>query len=147
MKCGLCEPPPVYKDWHIDDSEFWTIYIHPNQSYLGRCFAVLNRHAEDFFDITGDEMKDYFSIAKKLRDAVQKIFQPDMLNYAILGNDKRHVHMNFVPRYSSSRNFGGLVFEDKRWGENYSPYDKSFKIPEKTLFAIRDTIKAKLHQK
>jgi len=136
----MCEPPAIYGEWKIAHLGHWTIYIHPNQSYLGRCFAVLDRHVEDFFDITQEETDDYFSAVRKLRDAVRGIFQPDMLNYAVLGNDKKHVHLNFVPRYSSPREFAGIIFEDKRWGLNYSPYDKDFKIPKEALFSIRDAI-------
>ncbi len=40
--------------------------------------------------------------------------------------------------------FGGFTFDDKRWGQNYSPYDKEFKIPDQILFAIRDAIKVLL---
>ncbi len=91
-----------------------------------------------------EELKDYFSVARKLRHAVQKLFQPDMFNYAALGNDKCHVHLNFVPRYPSTREFAGIRFEDKRWGLNYSPYDKYFEISEKVLADIKDAIKSHL---
>ena len=141
MKCGLCEPPAVYKDWKIRDYKHWAIYIHPNQSYLGRCFVVLHGHVEDFFDIEKEELAEYFSLVGRLRNAVRLLFNPDLFNYAVLGNDKRHVHLNFVPRYSSPRNFAGFTFGDKRWGNNYSPYDKDFAVPEEILFAVRDAIR------
>ncbi len=144
MKCDLCNPPKVYAEWKIKGYKNWTIYIHPNQSYLGRCFVVLNRHIEDFFDTEKEELLQYFSVVRDLRDAAKSLFKPDMFNYSVLGNDKIHVHLNFVPRYSEPRVFSGFKFVDNRWGSNYSPYDKDFKVPDNVLSDIREALKSRL---
>ena len=71
--------------------------------------------------------------------------QPDMpLNYASLGNIARHLHVHVIPRYKSSRFFDGITFTDQRWGQNYAPYDYSFKVPETTLFKICDALEGVL---
>jgi len=141
MQCKICDDPEYYIRLEIKKFLLWTIYIHPNQCYLGRCFVVLNRHLDDFFDITQEEAKEYFNIVKKLRDATKELFQPDLFNYAILQNNLNHVHLNFVPRYKEVRVISGVKFTDDRWGHNYSPYNKDYKIEDKLLFEILDKIK------
>jgi diadenosine tetraphosphate (Ap4A) HIT family hydrolase len=103
----------------------------------------LRRHADDFFNINEEELKEFFEITKKLRDVVKEIFGADMFNYAILGNVVRHVHLHFIPRYSKEVNFSGVDFKDERWEQNYSPYNK-FKISEKVESEIIDKIRKKL---
>lgn len=144
MECRACNPEKYFTNWEIKKFPLWTIYIHPNQCYLGRCFVVLNRHLEDFFDIKEEELKEYFIVVKKLRDTLRELFQPDLLNYAVLQNDLNHVHLNFVPRYKESRKLRDVEFTDSRWGYNYSPYYKDFKIPDELLQEIRKKIKEKL---
>jgi diadenosine tetraphosphate (Ap4A) HIT family hydrolase len=145
MQCQKCDDPERYADWEIKKFPLWSIYIHPNQCYLGRCFVVLNRHLEDFFDITDEEKDEYFLVVKKLREGVKELFQPDLFNYAILQNNLNHVHLNFVPRYKGPRVVSGIQFTDERWGHNYSPYDKNFKISDELLIEIRDIIKDKVN--
>jgi len=144
MRCQKCDDPERYVGWEIKKFPLWTIYIHPNQCYLGRCFVVLNRHLEDFFDITKEESEEYFMVIKKLRDVITELFQPDLFNYAILQNNLNHVHLNFVPRYCEPRNVNGFEFKDERWGHNYSPYNKDYQISNTLLLEIRDLIKSKL---
>jgi diadenosine tetraphosphate (Ap4A) HIT family hydrolase len=144
MKCHKCDSPEYYTKWEIKKFPLWTIYIHPNQCYLGRCFVVLNRHMEDFFDITQEELDEYFLVVKKLRDSVRELFQADLFNYAILQNNLHHVHLNFVPRYKEPKVVNGIQFIDQRWGHNYSPYDKNFEIQGGLLIQIRDKIKARV---
>ncbi len=145
MQCLLCENPERYVNWEIKKFPLWAIYIHPNQCYLGRCFVTLNRHLEDFFDITDEEKNEYFFVVKRLRNIVKELFNPDLFNYAILQNDLNHVHLNFIPRYKGERTVNGVEFVDTRWGQNYSPYNKNYEISNELLFQIRDKIKIQLN--
>lgn len=104
----------------------------------------LKRHLEDFLDINQREFNQLYKIMKNLRDVTKESFNADLFNYASLGNYVKHVHLHFIPRYSKKVNFLGIVFEDKNWGKNYTPYDKEFKIPEKVKYKIIEEIKSKL---
>jgi diadenosine tetraphosphate (Ap4A) HIT family hydrolase len=146
MQCLVCDDPEYrtkWAKWEIKKFPLWTIYIHPNQCYLGRCFVVLNRHKDDFFDIEKEELEEYFFVVKKLRDVAAELFQPDLFNYAILQNNLNHVHLNFVPRYKGPRTVEDTEFTDERWGHNYSPYNKDYQISDELLIEIKDKIKSK----
>ena len=72
------------------------------------------------------------------------MFNPDRLNHANLQNEWHHLHLHVIPRYAAPRIFDGITFVDEKWGKNYAPYNKDFKLFETTLFEIRDAIKRKL---
>lgn len=131
-----------FSRFKMKDYKHWSVFIHPNQGYLGRCVVWCNREdALDFADATEEESSELVRVLKDLRGATKKAFQADWFNYALLGNETQHMHCHFIPRYSSERTFGGITFQDKLWGHNYKT-DRSFKTPDDVLWEI----KAKLEQ-
>lgn len=142
--CEACNPPEKYKKLDLKEYKYWLVGLHSNQCYLGRSVIILKRHLEDMFDITEDEKNELFVITKHLRDTLRSAFHPDLFNYATLGNGVSHVHLHVVPRYKQPVTFQTHVFQDLRWGKNYSGYDKSFSIPQEILMLIHDKIRSLL---
>lgn len=131
-----------YKKLLIKEYKYWEVYLNENQCYLGKVYIWAKRKdALDFFDMTKEEIEEYFKIGKELKTALKKLFNPDLYNYATLANVTPHLHTHLIPRYSSIREFSGIIFKDERWGENYAPYNKEFKIPEEVLEKIRISLK------
>ncbi len=133
-----------FSKYKIKDYKYWSIFIHQNQGYLGRCVIWCNREdALDLSDATKDEQKELFIVLIELRKAMQKAFQPDWLNYAFLGNETKHLHGHFVPRYAKPKEFEGIIFKDEAYGHNYKT-DHNFSISENVLEKIRIKIKEDL---
>ena len=134
-----------YKQLKIKEYKFWTLYLNEYQCYLGRVCLVANRtDAKDFIEITEEEREEFFDIAKKVNKALKKLFQPDLMNYASLGNNYSHLHVHIIPRYEKERMFNGIRFDDKRWGSNYAPYDREFKLTLEDLSVIKQALSSAL---
>jgi len=128
----------------IKDYKYWAIYIHQNQGYLGRCVVWCKRKKSlELTDATPEEQKELFLVLRKLKEAVKKIFKPDWFNYSFLGNETRHLHGHFIPRYAKPRKFMGVAFKDKLYGHNWKT-DHLFKTPRNVLTAIQNKIKKAL---
>lgn len=124
--------------------KYWEIYVHENQGYLGRCVVWCKRKdALDLADTAPEEQAELFSVLHDLREASKKIFQPDWFNYSFLGNELRHLHGHFIPRYEKPRTFLGTVFEDKLYGRNYKTDHNFITLPE-VLNEVRDKLKSVL---
>ncbi len=124
----------------IKEYKHWALYVHDNQSYLGRCIVWCKREdALDLADATPEEQAELFLVLRNVREASKKIFQPDWFNYSFLGNEMRHLHCHFVPRYANPKTFMDIVFEDTLYGHNYRT-DHSFVTPEEVLKAVRDIL-------
>ncbi len=133
-----------YAKFLIKDYTYWSVQVHEYQNYLGRCIVWCKRSdALDLTEATPAERDELLVVLKDLRQAVDKTFHPDWFNYAFLGNETRHLHGHFIPRYASPREFMGVKFEDKLWGHNYKT-DKDFKISPQILMAIQQKIKEML---
>jgi diadenosine tetraphosphate (Ap4A) HIT family hydrolase len=130
-----------YVRFKIKAFDHWTVYLNESQCYLGRVY-IWAREPElvDLMDITDKEQKELFEIGRKLKGALDALYEPDLFNWAALGNITPHCHVHVIPRYASRRERYGMTFVDDRWGKNYTPYNSDFKVPETVLFSIRDEI-------
>lgn len=134
-----------YSKYLIKDYTHWLVNVHQNQGYLGRCVVWCKREdALDLADATEDEQKELIIVLNELREAAKHAFQADWFNYAFLGNETQHLHGHFIPRYSSRREFRGVIFVDERWGHNYKT-DHNFVTPPEILEAVRVKLKEELH--
>lgn len=145
MQCTFCEKDN--KSFVIKEYVYWTLIMHKNQSYPGRCLVVLNRHTEDLFDVDKNEARELYTIGKHTRDAISEVFHPNLFNYGSLGNFVSHVHMHIIPRYAKPVVFNEREFVDKKWGDFYYPYDKHFHLPDDMLKSIYDTLKKEIDKK
>ena len=126
-----------FSKYLVKDYRHWSVYVNQNQGYLGRCIVWCKREsALDLTHITKAEQNELHDILKLLVRATTNAFHSDWYNYAFLGNEIRHLHCHFIPRYSSSRTFQGMVFEDKLWGKNYQTA-KNFVTPPEILEMVR----------
>ncbi len=122
----------------IKGYKYWEIYVHENQGYLGRCVVWCKRDdALDLSDATPEEQAELFLVLRHLREAAQKAFQSDWFNYSFLGNEVRHLHGHFIPRYEKPKTFRGVTFVDKLYGHNYKT-DHEFQTPVELLAEVRD---------
>jgi len=124
--------------------KYWEIYVHENQGYLGRCVVWCKRaDALDLADAAPEEQQELFLVLRELREATKKVFQPDWFNYSFLGNETRHLHCHFIPRYAKPKTFMNMVFEDKLYGHHYKT-DHDFQTSAELLLAVRDKLKSVL---
>ena len=134
-----------YEQFKIKEYRHWSLQLRENQSYLGWCLLWAKRdELSDLMDITADEERELFAIARDVKKALTELFHPDMFNWAALGNKTPHLHLQIIPRYREPREFAGARFEDGRWGQNYSPYKYDLKMSDEIMVVLREMIKNKL---
>ncbi len=131
-----------YEQLKIKSYQYWDLYLHENQCYLGRTFVQLKNEVgiDDFMAINGAVRDEFFAIGQSVKMALKSLFKPDKMNYAALSNVSSVIHVHIIPRYKDVREFKGLIYKDERWGSNYAPYDRSFVVEQSTLFSVRDAL-------
>ncbi len=67
----------------VKDYTYWSIYVHENEGYLGRCVILCKREdALDLADAIPEEQYELLEILSDLRKVSKECFNPDWLNYA-----------------------------------------------------------------
>lgn len=139
----LTPKSPNYDDLKIMAFTYWDLYLSDNKSYLGRVYLVAkNGEGRDFSDLNAAELNELHQLSQKIKGVLGKLFQPDLINYASLGNVYKKLHVHFVPRYKNKRKFYDLEFIDKRWGMNYSPYDHHDRMEKACFLELKKTIRS-----
>lgn len=118
----------------VKQYKYWGVYVHGNQSYLGRCVIWCDREdAVHITDATKDEYDELLVILKEMKVVSEKAFGGEWFNFSFLGNNTKHLHCHFIPRYSGDREFAGVVFKDDRWGHHYKKQSDNFVTTAETL--------------
>jgi len=122
MECRFCEGE--LEKVQIKKFNYWTVYLHPNQSYLGRVYIMLNRHGPgDTTELTKEEWEESKEIMDKITKSLKFLYNPDLISYLVLQNkDRNHFHFHIMPRYKDKRSMYGEDFLDEMWGEENIPF-------------------------
>jgi diadenosine tetraphosphate (Ap4A) HIT family hydrolase len=106
--------------------QYWSVYLHPNQYFLGRVYIWCNRpEAIDLMqDLTPEEWYELRHVGIVAQEAIKKAFNPHLFNQSSLGNETKRCHVHIVPRYGDTKGFAGIEFPDEVYGRNWGTYDK-----------------------
>lgn len=107
----------------ILETDYWFIFLAPDQKNLGTCVIALKRYEGDLGKLNDEEWHEFSIIVKKLQNSLKKAFNSAMFNWGCLMNSSYlnyppdpHVHWHFIPRYNEKVEFEGLNFEDPCFG-------------------------------
>ncbi|MBM4240355.1 MAG: HIT family protein [Euryarchaeota archaeon] len=151
MECSYCQKLKSYGygDF-IAETEYWVIFLAPNQSNLGTCVIALKRHYGKLSGLKPEEWSDFSKIVDRLEYALKKAFDVTMFNWGCLLNSfyledqpNPHLHWHFIPRYTHKVHFEGIVFEDPYFGYMRPRPVKnvSTKLRKKIIAKIKENLK------
>jgi diadenosine tetraphosphate (Ap4A) HIT family hydrolase len=105
--CPLCKAVNQVQDkCFIAKLQHGTLLLNWDQSYRGRCLYVINQH---FTSIVEIDPKLFVACSEEMQTMakiINDVFQPDLINVAMLGNHVRHLHWHIIPRYKGDPNWG-----------------------------------------
>jgi len=127
----------------ILSGNFWDVFLHQDQTALGRLYFWYKNEADDLLDVSKEALIEFHELGNKIKFALTSAFQPDLYNYLSLNNITSHLHIYVIPRYSKKKELFGFVFEDISFGKSYKR-NPDFIVDEETLIKIKEKIKENL---
>lgn len=112
-KCRLCKENKAKNSLWVKKFKYWNLHVCWYQHTLGTLGIVLGRHIEKFSDLKKSEFAELYDIIKVSEKALCEVFMPEWYNVHQSGNWEHHFHFLVLPRYKSTREFNGKVYEDK----------------------------------
>lgn len=105
--CSFCSLLDAYDHAaRISEFENSVAFLTRDQSHPGRCVLILKSHLEHFHELSETHFETFNREMRLLDDALRRTFQPDRINYAVLGNVVAHVHWHLIPRYRADSDWG-----------------------------------------
>jgi len=112
--------PKLEKDsTFIANLELSELRLINNSDYT---WLILVPRINNLVEITDLETEKYNKLCSEIRtiaEVIQKLFKPDKLNIATIGNIVKQLHVHIVARYKDDKTFPKPV-----WGNEFTPYSK-----------------------
>ncbi|MFN8770178.1 MAG: HIT family protein [Neisseriaceae bacterium] len=106
--------------------------LHVNdETYPGYVQVVVNNHVKELTDLTKENANIVFDTIWLMENKIRKIFCPDKVNIASLGNMVPHLHWHLIPRFVGDKHFPNPI-----WGNITNPLykPKEYLIKQQQLF-------------
>ena len=77
------------------------VTLNRDQFFPGYALLFTKRHITELFHLGSQERSELMDEASRVAEALYTIFQPDKINYELLGNMVPHMHWHIIPRFAS----------------------------------------------
>jgi len=99
--CPMCDRWKVDADLRIAEFEHSYLTLNRDQFFPGYCLLHTRQHQTELFHLERLVRQELMEEVSQVAAALSACFQPDKLNYELLGNMVPHIHWHLVPRFSS----------------------------------------------
>lgn len=82
------------------------VIVFKDQSHKGRMIVAHKNHVSEIQYLTDEERNEYLSDVAKVAKAIQKVYNPDKINYGAYGDTGCHLHFHLVPKYRDGFEWG-----------------------------------------
>ena len=82
------------------------VIVFKDQSHKGRMIVAHKNHVSEIQYLTDEERNEYLSDVAKVAKAIQKVYNPDKINYGAYGDTGCHLHFHLVPKYKDGFEWG-----------------------------------------
>ena len=92
----------------IADLSVSRVFLFKEQTYHGRCLVAYDGHVNDLNELSDSQRNAFMADVTKVTRAMQKVFNPEKINYGAYSDTLCHLHFHLVPKYVGGPDFGGV---------------------------------------
>lgn len=85
-----------------------TAFLFREQTYRGRCLVAYDGHVNDLNELDEASRNAFISDVTKVTRAMQKVFNPEKINYGAYSDKLCHLHFHLAPKYVDGPDYGGV---------------------------------------
>ena len=82
-------------------------FLFREQTYRGRCLVAYNGHVNDLNELSDEERNAFMADVATVTRAMQKLFNPEKINYGAYSDKLSHLHFHLAPKYVDGPDYGG----------------------------------------
>ena len=107
--CYYCERDAAFQEllFELCDLRISKVFLCKDQTLPGRCTIMFDGgHYDELYQIPKAERDLFLDDVCLLAQTIQELFHADKINYAIYGDEVKHVHFTICPKYRGKIGFG-----------------------------------------
>ncbi len=120
--CPLCNRWNDDSDLRIIPLKHSYVTLNRDQFFPGYVLLFTREHVTELFHLRPRMRGELMEEVSRVAQALQTVFQPDKINYELLGNMVPHMHWHLVPRFATDE-----LWPRPIWSE---PHDERFLSPD-----------------
>ena len=113
--CFMCRRWEYDRDLQIVELEHSYVILNRDQFFPGYTLLFTKAHVTELFHLDHSVRAGLMEEVSRVAEALFSTFQPDKINYELLGNMVPHIHWHIVPRFSSE-----ALWPRPIWAENHT---------------------------
>lgn len=135
--CELCDSSDGEVVW---ESALCRVVRITDPDYPGYCRVILHRHLREMTDLPSHERIQLMTVVFAVESAVRRLYRPDKINLASLGNLTPHVHWHLIPRWHDDKHFPSPIWAPPRRESppRHTPVDGQ-QLGDQIIAALRNT--------
>ena len=99
--CPMCRRWDDDADLRVAELEHSFVVLNRDQYFPGYSLLFTKQHVTELFHLDRSLRAGLMEEVSCVAEALFTLFQPDKINYELLGNMVPHIHWHLVPRHSS----------------------------------------------
>jgi diadenosine tetraphosphate (Ap4A) HIT family hydrolase len=97
----MCQRWDDHSDLRITELEHSFVVLNRDQFFPGYTLLFTKQHATELFHLDHSVRAGLIEEVSTIAKALHTTFQPDKINYELLGNMVPHIHWHLVPRFAT----------------------------------------------
>ena len=98
--CPMCRRWDDDSDLRVAELEHSFVVLNRDQFFPGYTLLFTKQHVTELFHLDMAVRSGLMEEVSRVAEALFTLFQPDKMNYELLGNMVPHIHWHLVPRRS-----------------------------------------------
>lgn len=83
-------------------------FLFKEQTYHGRCLVSYDGHVNDLNELSDEQRNLFMADVAQVTKAMQKLFNPEKINYGAYSDKLSHLHFHLAPKYVDGPDYGGI---------------------------------------
>lgn len=108
--CELCATAGGELVWEDGRCRIVKVGGAEGQAFAGFCRVIWRGHVREMSDLAAADQAHLMHIVLTLEAVLRRLYQPDKINLASLGNLTPHVHWHVIPRWQDDSHFPAPIW-------------------------------------
>jgi histidine triad (HIT) family protein len=111
-ECKFCDIASGKKqDYVVWENENFIAFLDRTPAHDGHLLLIPKEHTDYFFDMSDEQYKNMFGIAKTLSAPLKEATGAKRIGIAVVGFDVSHAHLHLIPLYGPGELFDSSKFK------------------------------------
>lgn len=144
MECLICQRIEQIKrgenPYFVCELETGYVVLGDHQRFVGYTLFLCKRHITELHLLPWDFRMKFLQEMSLAAEAVYRVYQPEKMNYELLGNGDTHLHWHLFPRVTGDTPQKGPVW----WLPKEEMWDEQFRLTPQQLHEQTERLRAEI---